>query len=289
MLNIKFVNKIGSKQPLSIKLITISLISASAILSTFTMANPAKLEKPTTMVNPAIIANPKVCDETYIKADYSISTSQKTQQSTNHKFSEQQVTLWRKHNLSAQQFHHNDISEVWYKSKNDRLQLTRHFEQFKRGIEYQPVDMKSNKNSDWHQKQTFLSQVFFEALKPGQQIGHDKSCTEKVSYTKTTKDETITLTWMPKLLLVSSMSIERNNVKKTWQLDALTFKSAEIDQQFASWNRYKTTDYADIGDSEDDPFLQQMINMGFTDYYKTNSYKTNNDKTNNHKNAQHQH
>ena len=32
---------------------------------------------------------------------------------------------------------------------------------------------------------------------------------------------------------------------------------------FALWQQYELTDYADIGDNESDPFLAKMINLGF--------------------------
>lgn len=213
--------------------------------------------------SPALMAKPaNHCQSDRLKADYSISTTQvnnKTKQT-------QQVTLWRKQNQVAQQFHQNGISEIWYQTKNKRVQLTRHFEKFQRGIEYQPVDMKNNQDIDWLQKSTFLTQAFIDSLTQEQAEHNNHGCEKIVEYQKQTKNETIKLKWMPKLKLISALSIERNDTVKTWTLQQTDFDNQTINNQFAKWNKYNTTDYADIGDSEDDPFLQKMINMGFSSH-----------------------
>ena len=42
--------------------------------------------------------------------------------------------------------------------------------------------------------------------------------------------------------------------------------------QFAEWYNYQTTDYAYIGDNENDPFLAKMINQGFVEHGASGFY-----------------
>jgi hypothetical protein len=41
---------------------------------------------------------------------------------------------------------------------------------------------------------------------------------------------------------------------------------------FALRDDYRTIDYADIGDSEDDPFVRKMIRMGFVSHGASGFY-----------------
>ena len=45
-----------------------------------------------------------------------------------------------------------------------------------------------------------------------------------------------------------------------------------IDAFFNKNLDYQTTDYADIGDSESDPFLRKMINLGFVEHGSSGMY-----------------
>lgn len=248
-------NKTSTKA-LSLKLVLISFITACIIT-----ASPMLLAK-----------THHQCKFDTLKADYSISIEHLNQSAQSHpsnsKSHIRQISLWRKKNQVAQQFDHNHISEIWYRSNNKRLQLTRYFDAFSRGIEYQPVDMKSNENTDWQQKSTFISQAFMQSLTYKGPVNDDKGCTQVVKYEKQSSDEIISLYWMPQLKLVKSLTIKQQNQTKTWTLQKTSFDTENINHQFAKWSSYNTTDYADIGDSEDDPFLQKMINMGFSSHKK---------------------
>ena len=45
-----------------------------------------------------------------------------------------------------------------------------------------------------------------------------------------------------------------------------------IKQKFAVWDRYQTTDYADVGDNESDPMLAKMIKLGFISHGASGFY-----------------
>lgn len=53
---------------------------------------------------------------------------------------------------------------------------------------------------------------------------------------------------------------------RTWLLTGHESQARPITQQFARLNGGDTTDYADVGDSESDPFLEKRINLGFIEH-----------------------
>jgi len=71
------------------------------------------------------------------------------------------------------------------------------------------------------------------------------------------------------------MSIAKPQLTQTLTLGTVDFKKAQIQQQFALWDAYQTTDYADIGDNEGDPFLAKMINLGFIEHGASGFYDAN--------------
>ncbi|MFT4929894.1 MAG: hypothetical protein ACI8WB_006029, partial [Phenylobacterium sp.] len=80
-------------------------------------------------------------------------------------------------------------------------------------------------------------------------------------------NKTIELQWLVNQQLLRALTITTSHngqlQSQHWQLISSSENSAAIEAQFRHWDRYITTDYADIGDNEADPFLTQMIHLGF--------------------------
>lgn len=68
------------------------------------------------------------------------------------------------------------------------------------------------------------------------------------------------------------MRISKPQLTQTLTLDKVKFDKAAVMQQFANWDSFQTTDYADIGDNEGDPFLAKMINLGFIEHGASGFY-----------------
>lgn len=70
---------------------------------------------------------------------------------------------------------------------------------------------------------------------------------------------------------------KRNNVGalsliSRWVLVGLETDQAIIKDRFAAWDSHETTDFADIGDNESDPFLMRMITLGFISHGASGFY-----------------
>lgn len=197
------------------------------------------------------------CNPDYLKADYQI-TSQAGD-------AEQQVktlSLWRNGNQVAHQFADKQISEIWFLQKNQRVNLTRQFDQYNRGIEYQAMEMRHGQGADWQSKYALISKQMLAALNKDKTFAGKSSCETIEHYSGTVDGAEVNLQWLPKLNLVKQLSISNATGFKQWTLLDSNTEIAEIAEQYRLWGRYQTTDYADIGDNESDPFLLQMINLG---------------------------
>jgi hypothetical protein len=57
-----------------------------------------------------------------------------------------------------------------------------------------------------------------------------------------------------------------------WQLAEVTYDNKMIQQQLDTFSAYQSTDFADIGDNESDPFFRKMINLGFIEHSASGFY-----------------
>ena len=68
---------------------------------------------------------------------------------------------------------------------------------------------------------------------------------------------------MPQKQLIQNLEVKHPRFTETWELTSLNLDKTEIAAEFAAREQYLSTDYADIGDDHTDPFLTQMVNLGF--------------------------
>ena len=75
-----------------------------------------------------------------------------------------------------------------------------------------------------------------------------------------------------KLAIANSVTNKKSDTQTLLSLNDVNSDTPAIKAQFAKWDNFQTTDYADIGDNESDPFLAKMINLGFIEHGATGFY-----------------
>lgn len=181
-----------------------------------------------------------------------------------HPSSSTSVTLVRSPDQVAYRYQATAITELWEQTPGGRLRLVRNFDQHRRGIEYQPVEIKGS--HDWGTKQHLLSRQLRDELKLVSVSG--SRCDRIEHYQGSREHQTFSLDWHTRLQLPQVFVVEEQQGKKRqrWELVEVTTEETRVAGVFDSLSHYQTTDYADVGDNESDPFLMKMINLGFVEH-----------------------
>ncbi|MFT6984651.1 MAG: hypothetical protein ACJAT7_000448 [Psychromonas sp.] len=160
-----------------------------------------------------------------------------------------------------------NISEQWRLLGNQQIQLTRYFEQYQRGIEYQPADMPNIKQDGklWQSKYQLISPALLAQLQQLQTI--NTGCAESIIYQSQPTDvKQILLHWNPHYQLPIKLTIRQGKQLIVWEMTELITDPQQLQLNHDKHDHYQLTDYSDIGDSEADPFLAKMINQGFIEH-----------------------
>ncbi len=73
--------------------------------------------------------------------------------------------------------------------------------------------------------------------------------------------------WLDQVKLPARMA----DAGVVWQLVSLQRVSRE--ETFELWTQWQSTDFADVGDNESDPFLRRMISLGFVEHGASGFYR----------------
>ncbi|WP_404342271.1 hypothetical protein [Pseudoalteromonas mariniglutinosa] len=214
------------------------------------------------LLSPLTLAQECDIDSQYVQANYRV-----TSQADEAKASQTQLfTLWRTPHQVAKQG--EQLVEMWQQLRNQQIRPIRYFQKQQRGIEYQPAEVQGHQ--DWHSKYQLISNQLLAkmTLKSEQMEG----CEHQQRYQLQEGDSHIELVWLANQKLLKSMQISKPSYQQTITLQSVNFAKQVVLQQFAIWDRYQTTDYADIGDNESDPFLAKMINLGFIEHGASGFY-----------------
>lgn len=203
----------------------------------------------------------------FIGAEYTITRQTSGQPAETHSFA-----LWRAGQRVAHEYSQAHITDVWHLMPNDKIHLVRNFDNAKRGIEYQPVDMHyEGGKSDWSLKNQLVSDSLLKSLTTVDASG--SGCERQIHYRSGKHQQTsVQLSWLPALQLVKSYREHDGQTVISWELQNLVSAPTRIDQQFTRRENYQTTDFIDIGDNESDPFLQRMIHLGFIEHGASGFY-----------------
>ena len=166
----------------------------------------------------------------------------------------------------AYRYPQQKITELYNKMNQDNVSLIRAFDDYNKAIEYESSDiaMEHEVNS-WHAHKNIInpSALQKQALK--------ESSTQYrgiVVYTKKTSNSFTQMIWYePKELLLSLEHYKNHQLVQHYSLTDLQ----TLDNHLQEIAQYETTDFADIGDHEDDPFFIKLINLGFVSHSESNA------------------
>ena len=176
--------------------------------------------------------------------------------------------LWRKPNLVAHERPAQKVTDIWNHLRDGRTRPIRYFDGDQRAIEYQPGEVK---NQSWEIQNQLLSSDWLQALTLVEEKG--VGCwREQIYRLSANKQPTQTLIWLPELKLVKAFDQVVNSNIRHWELINVESDPATVAKEFAQRDSYLSTDFIDIGDNESDPFLRQMINLGFVEHAETGFY-----------------
>ena len=206
-------------------------------------------------------------DSKTLGAKYQVSTLHGEEHHRKH------INLWRHGNEVAHQHPETQITEIWNHIRNGQLRPVRYFDQHQRGIEYAPGEVNNGKGeSDWSLKSQLVSDRLIQAMSLTKI--ENSGCDLSETYVLKKHDRELKLVWLPELKLVKTFTEKNLDTTTTWELNQVVMDEVEVKQMFTSRGRFQTTDFADIGDNESDPFLLQMINLGFVDHAASGIYDT---------------
>ena len=225
-----------------------------------------------TLVSTSSLASQCDINPTILKANYSVTNtvphSVKSTAAANSKPVSQSLNLWRNQQQVA---HENDVmTELWQHLANNQIRPIRYFNAQQRGIEYQPSEVRGVQN--WSAKTQLVDNHLIEKMTLVSTQG--TGCDEVKNYTLSENGNDFTLAFFThsKLVKTFSTSTKKSQTTTLLSLNNVNTNEPLISAQFAQWDRFQTTDYADIGDNEGDPFLAKMINLGFIEHSATGFY-----------------
>jgi hypothetical protein len=138
------------------------------------------------------------------------------------------------------------------------------FDDYQRAIEYQPQDRPSNNVSfDWQAKAQLITEQQLSSLKRVAIQGN--GCDQEEVFINPNEPK-FSLTWLPKLKLIKHLKRVHDGSVVEWKLTQIVQDIDKIKAQFSRWMSYKSIDYADLGDNENDPFICKMIHLGFIEH-----------------------
>lgn len=221
-------------------------------------------------------------DKLYVTANYEVSQQVADSSSAHHShehdnqhtLDKQQLTLHRFNKQVVHLYPEKHYGDWWTKTANNRLMLNRFFPDNQRVIEYQADELSSKLS--WQSKYQLLESDFINKMEVVKESGAGCQLSQQRSFEK--GEYHYQLTWLPKWSLVTSYQVFRGDEKiARWQLLNYQVNKKQIADYIAELSDYRATDYADIGDNENDEFLAKMINQGFVEHKATGFYNSQGD------------
>ncbi len=204
-------------------------------------------------------------DRDHLGASYVISTVH-DQAATKQR----RVTIWRLPTKVAWEYSGSGVTEVWARAADGRLYVSRYFDEYQRGIEYQPEEVRITQADAWERQRHLLSSEQLAAFARGDSSG--EGCDRQTLLTLQGQGADEEIHWLDALALPRTWEQQEGPVQYRWSLESLVVDPARVEEAFARRESYQMTDYADIGDNESDPFLRRMINLGFVSHGASGFY-----------------
>lgn len=213
----------------------------------------------------------ETCDKNsaVLKANYTIETSH-TGEGKAHESSTLSLALIRNNARIAYFYPNKNVIDIWVRYPNNKVALNRYFEQQKRSIEYQPTELKRQVN--WQKQYQLITEKQIKKMALITIAG--SGCYRQEEYNLMQGETSVHLIWLPQLHLVKRLQVSQKEYSKVWQLAGIESSEKGVRAFFDKLYQYQSTDYADIGDNESDPFLVKMINLGFIEHTPKGFYNS---------------
>lgn len=196
---------------------------------------------------------------TPIKAQYSVTVDGKpSAQFSVVRFSEDSVYY---------DYSNQGVGKYWHRLMNKRIATTHFFHEFKRSIEYEPTDLVNAQSFSWSKQYYLLPETVKSQI---DSMADNKLC-EKIYDDNTSKNK-LHIVWSSRFQLPKDIKYTNNGVVTHVRLLGMTSNRQEISELRTKLDGYQSTDYADVGDNESDPFLRKMIRLGFVKHGASGFY-----------------
>ncbi len=172
------------------------------------------------------------------------------------------MELWRDGNRVLHVYPDRGLAEQWEHSGKGDLHLTVWFDHYAQGIEYMPEDIGARADAHrWEEKWKIVPDRLMQSLQFKTSRG--SACEMMRTLVKDTSDRQVRLEWNVPLQLPVGYEVRTKGKREIWVAREIVTDPKQIGKVFNRRSGYKTTDFVDIGDNEDDPFLREMIHLGF--------------------------
>ena len=223
----------------------------------------------TAITFPLFASASDTCQSTTLMATYNI--EQTTHDAASNK--QNQLVLLRAQN-SVFHISNQQVATQWTTLPHNHMKKTSYFIDDKRAIEYEAT--KTISNQAWQYHAQLLHPLFQKQSTLIEATG--QGCDKLEHYQQQTNTKTVDIWWFPAKKLVQRISTvlsdkgESADKAVNWQLTEVTYDNKMIQQQLDTFSTYQSTDFADIGDNESDPFFRKMINLGFIEHSASGFY-----------------
>lgn len=137
------------------------------------------------------------------------------------------MTLWRNGAQVAHQHTDSHVTEVWERIKNGQMRMVKNFDEYKRGIEYEPNEIKMKHNeSGWQLKNKLVTQQLIESMNLKSSSRH--GCDMLQTYEKEGADRNLYLQWLPQQQLVKKFTVVSRKRKITWKLESVIHDKEQV-------------------------------------------------------------
>ncbi len=223
----------------------------------------------TAITFPLFASASDTCQSTTLMATYNI--EQTTRDAASNK--QNQLVLLRAQN-SVFHISNQQVATQWTILPHNHMKKTSYFIDYNRAIEYEAT--KTISNQAWQYHAQLLHPLFQKQSTLIETTG--QGCDKLEHYQQQTNTKTVDIWWFPAKKLVQRISTvlsdkgESAGKAVNWQLTEVTYDNKMIQQQLDTFSTYQSTDFADIGDNESDPFFRKMINLGFIEHSASGFY-----------------
>ncbi|MCL1074763.1 hypothetical protein [Shewanella dokdonensis] len=162
----------------------------------------------------------------------------------------------------------NQVAEWWNFDNPQHPQFSRVFGEAKRRIDYYMGDLRT---LGVQVSQTEIESFAAAHLRQVLTKEPQSACAEAEAYEGDYHQVHYRMLWSTALQLPLSLETTVQGKVSRWQAQQFV-ATDDVTQHFQQWQTYKSTDFADVGDNEQDPFLAKMINQGFVEHSEHAAY-----------------